>query len=78
MQKLVNAAMAAVAGTRSLLAYRVCRVGVAEVRAIRWADACPTRLSDGVRVDRDDVGHSEEGCQTSSYLRKEITPLPFF
>jgi len=25
-------------------AYRVCRVGVAEIRAIRWVDACPTRL----------------------------------
>jgi len=61
-----------------LNAYRVRRVGAVEIRAIRWADACPTRLRGNVRVDRDHVGHSEEGCQNSSYLRKETTPFCSF
>ena len=35
-----------------LNAHRVRRAGVAEIRAVRWADACPTRLRGDVRVDR--------------------------
>lgn len=53
-------------------------IGVAKVCRFRWTHACSTSLADDIGVDRDDVGHGEEGSQTGSNFREEERSFAFF
>lgn len=59
-------------------AEQVLWIGIAKVWRVWWTHTCSTSLADDIGVDRNDVGHGEEGSQTGSNFRKEERSFTFF